>query len=312
MDIRANWGYVLRQGMFYFDGNPRASVALRNVTIERLNENADPTYKLLRFIDTAAGAQQIQVDLLDEHDVTYWTNSPSWYGYDDRMLSAPKRFHSVAHFGDGVIPYNTFQNLSPPEVGFLSTYTNANGILRLSSGTTEFNATLLQHANAFTYLGAAVHRMKVRFLMTDVATAATDYEIMRIGWFSDMSSAPQNTPNDGCYIEHRWNNYSDDRISVVGRVGGVETKNQFITAARFEADQWYEVELILNNTGDQFRAYRNPRTSSDEGNVTSNLPGPTVPLIPQIQFVKRGSAPATSVRLDLDYVEVITAPNGTN
>jgi hypothetical protein len=113
-------------------------------------------------------------------------------------------------------------------------------------------------------------------------------------------------------VEYRWNNYSDDRLAIVGRASAVETKNQFITAARFDPDQWYEIELILNNTGDQFRAYRNPRTSSDEGNVTSNLPGPTVPLIPQIQFVKRGSSPATSVRLDIDYVEVITAPNGIN
>lgn len=313
MDIRANWGYVTRQGMFYFDGNPRAAVTMNNVKIERLNENADAeTYKLLRFIDTAAGAQHIHVNAIEESDVTYWTNSPSWYGYDDRKLDASKRYHAESHFGNGVIPLDTYQNLSPPDITFLSTYTNATGVLRLSSGTTEFGATLLQHANAHVHLGSAVHRMKVRFILTSTATASTDYEIMRIGWFDDMSAAPQNTPDNGCYLEHRFSNYSDDRVAIVGRAGAVETKNQFITAARFEANKWYEVELILNNTGDQFRAYRNPRTSTDEGNVTSNLPGPTVPLIPQIQFVKRGSSPSTSVRLDLDYVDIISAPNGIN
>ncbi len=312
MDIRANWGYVTRQAMFYFDGNPRAAVTMQNVTIERLNENADPTYKLLRYIDTAAGAQRIQVDHMEESDVTYWTNSPSWYGYDDRQLSASRRYHSSVHFGDGVIPYNTYTYLTPPDVTFLSTYTNASGVLRLSSGTTEFNATMLQHANSHVYLGSGVHRIKCRFLMTSTATAATDYEIMRIGWFDDMSAAPQNTPDNGCYIEHRFSTFSDDRVYIIGRASAVQTTGTFISAARFEANQWYEVELILNNTGDQFRAYRNPRTSADEGNVTTNLPGPTVPLIPQIQFVKRGSSPSTSVRLDLDHVEVLSAPNGIN
>ena len=311
-NIRADWGFVTKQGLFYFRGSPQTRVRIDNSIIEQLNENPDPeTYKLVRYIDNAAGASYIQVDQLNEADVGYWTNSPSWYGFDERRLPASKRFESMANFGDGANPYSIYYNKSPAAATYVTTATNATGVLRLSSGTTEFNATLLQHQNAVVYAGAGVHRMKVRFKLSALPTVTTDDIIVRIGLMNDLSAAPQNAPTDGAYLQ-LWLNmgYGDDRMVLVTRASSSENKAQLFSASYTAADTWYEAELILNNDRQQVRAYSNPRKTTYQANLTTTIPAATTALKPQIQFVKRGSAPATDVKLDLDYVEVLSAPNG--
>jgi len=311
-DIRAAWGFVTKQGLFYFRGSPQTRLRIDNSIIERLNENPDSeTYKLVRYIDNAAGAAYIQVDQLNEADVGYWTNSPSWFGFEERRLPASKRFESMVNFGDGVNTYSTYYNGSPALTTYVTSPTNAVGVLRLSSGTTEFNATLLQHQNAVVYAGSGVHRMKVRFKLSSLPTVTTDDIILRIGLMNDLSAAPQNAPTDGAYLQ-LWLNmgYGDDRIVLVTRASSSENKIQLFPASYTNGDVWYETEVIINNDRQQVRAYSNPRNTTYQANLTTTIPAATTALRPQIQFVKRGAAPATDVKLDVDYIEVISAPNG--
>lgn len=310
-DIRANWGYVTKQGMFYWDGGPRTSVNMQNVKIDQLNPNADgETYKLVRYVDYSDGAQNVQADQLDESGVLYWTNSPSWYGFDERRLPSSKRTESFTGFESGLNPFNVYYNGTPPAISYLNTATNAVGFVRMQSGTNNFRATLLQNSNAGVYPGAGVHRMKVRFRFSGTPSSVDDEYIFRVGFFTDKSSAPADAPADGVYLESRYSTYSDDRIYIVGRASSVQTTGTFLSASNVQADRWYEVELIFNTDRSQFRAYLNPRQGDYAGNVTLNLPAATTELKPQVQWVKRGATPVTNFNLDVDYVDVYSAPNG--
>ncbi|TXH09085.1 MAG: hypothetical protein E6R03_17260 [Hyphomicrobiaceae bacterium] len=311
-DVRADWGFVTKQAFFFLRGSPRTRVRIDDSVFTQVNENPDAeTYKWVRYIDNSGGAADIQVDQLDEHDVGYWTNSPSWYGFDERRLPATKRFESMVGFGDGLNPFSTYFNGSPPEPTYVVSATNAVGVYRLNSGTTAFNATVLQHQYAGVYVGSGVHRMRCRFRMSSLPTATTDDCIVRIGFMNDLSSAPQNAPTDGAYIQFWYGmGYGDDRIVLATRAASSENKTVLFPASYTIADRWFDSEIIINNDGQQVRAYGRPRDTTYDANLTATIPSPTTLLRPQVQIVKRGSSPVTNVQLDLDYIEVLSAPNG--
>jgi hypothetical protein len=309
-DVYADWGFVTKFGLFNLLGIPYLTI--NQSVFERFNEfTADPNaYQFHRYIDLSGGASYIQVDSLNERDVGWWTNSPSWYGFDERPLLSAKRAESRSDFLNGLNGWSVSYAGSPTAYSYITSPTNAPGVIRINTGTTNLNATVMQLPYAGTYTGAAVQRMKVRFKLPALPSSSSDDMRLRIGFMNDVSGSPGTDPTDGVFLYMNRTGYGDNRIALMTSASSSTTSSTLITSANLSAGSWVEAELIVNNDGTQTRAYLNPRTSANAANVTATIPTATTALFPTVQFIKRGASAATNFQLDLDQIDVLIAPNG--
>jgi hypothetical protein len=310
-DLRSDWGSITKFGLFNITGSPVTTLQINGGILERWNENAAlDTYAFVRYIDYGGGASYVQVNNLNERDIGWASFSPSWYGFDERPLLEAKRTEIRSGFTHGLSPWSIYYNLAPTAASYITSTTNASGIIRLQTGTNEYNATLMQVPYAGTFAGRGVLRMKARFRLSALPAGSTDAHRFRIGFFADASSAPQNNPTESIALEQNYVDYVDNALRLVCRSGGFTTSSVLVSSGSIAANTWYDCEIIVNNDRSQVRAFLNPRTSGNSANATSNIPANTTELRPQVQLVKRGSAPATNVSVDIDYVDVVNAPNG--
>jgi hypothetical protein len=279
--------------------------------LERWNVNAlSDTYAFVRYIDNAGGASYIQVNNVNDRAIGWASFSPSWYGFDERSMLEAKRTEIRSGFTSNLTPWNVFYNLAPPAISYPTSTTNASGIVSLQTGVVNFNATLLQVPYAGMYAGRGVMRVKLRFRLSSLPSSVADAYRFRIGLADDMSATPANNPNSSISLEQNYLDFGDNAIRLVCRSGGLTSSSVLVSSASVAANTWYDCEIIVNNDRLQTRAYLNPRTTANQANVVSNIPSDTTELRPQVQLVKRGAAPVTNVSADIDYIEVLNAPNG--
>lgn len=310
-DLRPAWGSITKFGLFSIVGSPVTTLSINNSILERFTESPDPTlYTFHRYLDYSGGASYIQVNGLNERDVGWWTNSPSWYGFDERPLLSAKRAESRSDFLNGLNGWSVSYAGTPTAYSYITSPTNAPGVIRINTGMTSLHATVMQLPYAGTYTGGAVQRMKVRFKLPAIPSSSSDDMRLRIGFMNDVSGSPGTDPTDGVFLYMSRTSYGDNRIALMGSASSSTSSSTLVTSASMVAGEWYEAELIINNDGTQTRAFLNPRTSANAANVTATIPTATTALFPTVQFIKRGASAVTNFQLDLDQIDVLIAPNG--
>jgi hypothetical protein len=266
---------------------------------------------------------KMQVDNLNDTSIRWESDSPSWYGHDDRLLPPAKRFESHTSFADGINPWHIYYSGTPTVVSLIND-ASATGVLRMNSGGNDTNGTLAILPYAAVYRTKGVHRMLFRFKLSAMATGSADEYVVRIGFFTDQTAAIGTSPVDGMFFETQWSaaSQNDNRFDLVCKKNaGSTVRDQWIQANETdsdldtadldtEADQWYQGELVINSDGAQVRLFSNPWKSATWANIATAaaLPDSTTPLYPQILISKRGAG--SNVTLDVDYASVTSAQNG--
>lgn len=328
-DIHVGWGLLRTFCLFEFAGSPNTYFQLKNGIFQSFNDNPDDNiggntggyYRLHRYKDDGGGAWFSQVDLVNDAAVRWESDSPSWWGQDDRQMPPQKRFELRTDFSDGLNQWSPYYSGSPGNISY-SSEPGTNGVVSLNSGTANGNGTLMILPYAPIYRSKGVYRFLFRFKLSALASSGADEYIVRIGFFTDRSGAISTTPVDGIFFETQFSVNGDDRFELVCKKNGGSTgRAQWIRSNEpstnvstanldTEAGQWYNGELVINADGSQIRLFHHPRKSSTWANVTTAgaLPDPATPLYPQVMITKVGAG--SNVVLSLDYTYVTFAPNG--
>lgn len=328
-DIHVGWGLLRTFCLFEFAGSPNTYFQLKNGIFQSFNDNPDDNlggntggyYRLHRYKDDGGGAWFGQVDLINDAAVRWESDSPSWWGQDDRQLPPQKRFELRTDFSDGLNQWSPYYSGSPSTISY-SSESGTNGVATLNSGTSDTNGTLLILPYAPIYRTKGVYRFLFRFKLSALASSGSDEYIARIGFFTDRSGAISTTPVDGIYFETQYSVNTDDRFELVCKKNsGTTTRAQWIRSndastnvstaiLDTEANQWYNGELVISADGSQVRLFNQPRKSSTWANITTagSLPDSATALYPQAMITKVGSG--SNVALSLDYLYVTFAPNG--
>ena len=329
-NIHVVWGTLRTFYLFEFAGSPNTFFRLNNAIFESFNDNPDDNvggntggyYRLHRYRSDGGGEFRSQVDLVNDAAIRWESDSPSWWGHDDRQLPPQKRFETRTDFADGLNPWSPYYSGSPSTISYASE-AGTNGVAVLNSGTANTNGTLLILPYAPIYRTKGVYRFYFRFKLSALATSGSDEYAVRIGFFTDRSAAISTTPVDGIFFETQYSANTDDRFElVVKKNGGTTTRAQWIRSndastnvstalLDTEANQWYDGVLVINADGTQIRLFNHPYKSSTWANITTagSLPDAATPLYPQAMITKVGAG--SNVALSLDYLYVTFAPNGT-
>jgi hypothetical protein len=313
MNLHASWGSLTSLGIFEISGSVETSLSLIDVRFLTFNELGG--YKFLRYIDNAGGAWRLFAANINEIDIEFDATSPSWYGMSQYPQGAAKQLWLTEHFTS--VPSATkagqldiFTNGSPaaPAVSAASPGSRP-GMISIASGTTEFIATLLQ-SKAIVRVGSGTVIIRCGFAVSAIPAASTDYERLIIGLSGDQSAAAQNISSNLIALVADYGTFGDNRLALRTLNAGASTSTTLLTLV---AGTYYDVEIVLNADGTQVRAFTGTqRITGSSVNNTTNIPLSSVDLYAQVQFVKRGSAPATNRTLTLDYFELIQSPNGKN
>lgn len=328
-NIHVAWGLLRTFYLFEFSGSPNTYFRLNNAIFDSFNDNPDDNvggntggyYKLHRYKSDGGGEFRSQVDLVNDAAIRWESDSPSWWGHDDRQLPPQKRFETRTDFADGLNPWSPYYSGSPSTISYASE-AGTNGVAVLNSGTANTNGTLLILPYAPIYRTKGVYRFYFRFKLSALATSGADEYAVRIGFFTDRSAAISTTPVDGIFFETQYSANTDDRFElVVKKNGGTTTRAQWIRSndastnvstalLDTEANQWYDGVIVINSDGTQIRIFNHPYKSSTWANITTagSLPDAATPLYPQAMITKVGAG--SNVALSLDYLYVTFAPNG--
>lgn len=326
-NIHMVWGLNRLFALFELYGSPNSYFRLNSAIFETINDNSDDNigghtggyYRLHRYIDNGGGASFMEVDLVNDANVRWESDSPSWYGQDPRALPPSKRFELRTDFADGLSQWSTYYSGSPTEIVY-GGESGSVGVATINSGGSDTNGTLLILDKAPIYVSQGTYRFLFRFKLSAMATGAADSYAVRIGFMSDMSAGISSTPADGIFFETKYSIASNDAFYLTTIKSGVgTTRGQWIQSNETdtdvstadldtEANQWYEGELVINADGTQTRLLSNPRKSTAWANNTSTIPSSATVLYPQALITKIGAG--SNVTLKLDYLYVTYAPNG--
>jgi hypothetical protein len=310
------------------DGIAGNTVQLGNIQILDLTTTVGTEIHRQRIARSA----KIAVSNVKEIGTTFASTSTNWDSFSDVPTCLARTLQVEDHFTSGFAQsssritaygspdtvateryfgqWSLTRNLAAPVPDLVTDPISPNkrsGVLRLQAGTTQYMSNILTLPGAKVKVGQGPIVLRVGAALSRFGSATTDNFVFAFG----LAANPSNLYGDVIMF---WAPAYDasQAIKVRCSSSGTNTETSFVGGLMNTANQWEDLELIVNSDATKvsyFAASRLGRNQLSGGFITTNIPVGAV-LTPFISMSKDGTAAATNDIAYFDYFRMLFNPVG--